>query len=83
MSRIGSAAVRALFLRTVPVCPFNLRSWRSLLSRWANPFAQPDCAELLAHVAECLHSTLLDVGTLGFLRMVMLGVWIRVLTPAP
>ena len=32
------------------------------LSRRANPFAQQDCAELLAHVAECLRSTLLDGG---------------------
>ena len=62
MSRLGSAAMRALFLRTAPVCPFDLRSWRSLLSRWANPFAQQDCAEFLAHVAECLHSSLLAGG---------------------
>ena len=62
MSRLGSAAMRALFLRTAPVCPFDLRSWRSLLSRWANPFAQQDCAEFLAHVAECLRSSLLAGG---------------------
>ena len=59
ISRLGMAAIRSLSLRIAPVCPFDLRGWRSLLSRWARPTAQQDCAELLAHLAECINSNLL------------------------
>ena len=58
-SRLGTAAIRSLSLRVAPVCPFDLRSWRSILSRWTRPHAQQDCAELLAHLAERFDSSLL------------------------
>ncbi|CAE7820219.1 ubp3 [Symbiodinium sp. CCMP2592] len=58
-SRLGVAAVRSLSLRNAPTCPFDLRGWRSLLTRWTNPSDQHDCAELLAHLAERFRSNLL------------------------
>ena len=66
LSRLGSGSLAvghgshplSLSLRVAPVCPFDLRSWRSILSRWTRPHAQQDCAELLAHLAERFDSSL-------------------------